>query len=64
MHTCMVQWYHETLHISYHSNSEINILSVNFQNVGSYNTTLLAYSTLVEPSALIEITLTILFLYC
>ena len=64
MHTCMVQGYHETPHISYYSNSEINFLSVNCQNFGSYNTTLLAYSILVEPSALIKITLTILFLYC
>ena len=29
MHTCMVQVYHETIHTSYHSDSEINFLSVN-----------------------------------
>ena len=29
MHTCMEQAYHQTLHASYHSDSEINFLSVN-----------------------------------
>ena len=29
MHTCMKQAYHQTLHASYHSDSEINFLSVN-----------------------------------
>ena len=29
MHTCMVQADHETLHTSYHFDSEINFLSVN-----------------------------------
>ena len=29
MHTCMEQAYHQTLHASYHSHSEINFLSVN-----------------------------------
>ena len=29
MHTYMVQAYHETLRTSYHSDSEINFLSVN-----------------------------------
>ena len=29
IHTCMVQVYHETIHISYHSDFEINFLSVN-----------------------------------
>ena len=29
MHTCMEQAYHQTLHASYHSNSEINFLSIN-----------------------------------
>ena len=30
MHTCMVQAYHETLHTSYHFDSEINFLSVSW----------------------------------
>ena len=29
MHTCMKQAYHQTLHASYHSDSEIDFLSVN-----------------------------------
>ena len=29
MHTCLEQAYHQTLHASYHSDSEINFLSVN-----------------------------------
>ena len=29
MHTCMEQAYHQTLHASYDSNSEINFLSIN-----------------------------------
>ena len=29
MHTCMEQAYHQTLHASYHSDSEINFLSIN-----------------------------------
>ena len=29
MHTCMVQAYHEALHTSSQSDSEINLLSVN-----------------------------------
>ena len=29
MHTCIEQAYHQTLHASYHSDSEINFLSVN-----------------------------------
>ena len=29
IHTCMEHAYHETLHTSYHSDSEINFLSVN-----------------------------------
>ena len=38
IHTYMVQVYHETLQTSNHSGSEINLISVNIQNFGVYNT--------------------------